>query len=501
MEPTIKVSIAGVAFTLEQDAYKVIENYLKALENHFANKADANEIIADIEYRMSELFQIRSNAQNIITLSDAQEIISIMGNPKDFEDNPDNSNYLDNEEPRDEEKFSFESLKKKKLYRDTDHKILGGVCSGLGHFFKIDPIVFRLIFILPILIPIFLSIINLHNRGVRIGPGLFILYIILWIVIPKAQTFKEKLSMTGTNPSIEDIENGPSTNTSNKYRGSILRSIILGIFYFVVAVVGILACLTLVTITIAFFVLLINNGAWNIDNLLAVVGFQNSVDLKIMTFLGATLPLIGICYLAFKILKRSRFTTGNFIISLIAFCSWIGISVYLMSIGTSFAMNYRSNVTDTDIIPTESQSDIFYINIDSTYLDALNLWDNDRIFSMGENKDNPLLFATPLIHTEEDASLESVKINIQKRVYGKTKASANRKIQTTKLDYQLTDSLLTIKPTIYSKENPWHGETFKITVILPPGKKLVIDQLLKESHKKYTYRHRNWHNDDDDDDD
>lgn len=489
MEPTIRVSIAGMAFTLEQDAYKMVDDYLQALRAHFSNKPDADEIIADIEFRMSELFQMRSKANNVVTLSDVQEIISIMGNPKDFGDEAVGTEYASDGE-EDKDKSVLDSLRKKKLYRDADNKVLGGVCSGLGHYFKIDPVVFRLIFVVPMLFPVFFSIFDFHVF--HIGPAkvwwtFLLLYVILWVVMPKARSFKDKLVMKGTNPSIEDIENRAYSATSQKYRGSILRDIVIGFFNLIVAAMGIVACITLIAIVIVFVFSLVSFNAWELDSLLSVVGFESSIDIKIMAFLACILPLIGICYLAFKILKRSRFTSGDFIISIVAFCTWIGISAYLLSVGVTFFKDFKIHMSDIQVIPISSQSDVLYLNIDNKYLDGNEFFDSKELFFLGDNKKDPQLFTIPHISTKVDTTLANIKVEVYKRAYGRTRASAVRTAKKANLDYVLTDSLLTISPKIYSRSSPWHGETFDITISMPAGKKVKLDQSLKETFWRYSY--------------
>ena len=89
MKPTIRVSIGGLAFNLEEDAFRVLDDYLKALRRHFEKNSESGEIISDIELRLSELLQMRvSSADGVVSMADALDIIKIMGSPKDFDDAP-----------------------------------------------------------------------------------------------------------------------------------------------------------------------------------------------------------------------------------------------------------------------------------------------------------------------------------------------------------------------------------------------------------------------------
>lgn len=486
MEPTVRVSIGGIAFILDEEAYRAIGEYLQALKRHFANKSDADEIISDIEARMSELLQMRiRNNNNVITLLDAQEIIGIMGNPKDFGDDIEDRI----EEPEtDEEKTVFSSLRKKKLYRDPEHKILGGVCSGLGHYFRIDPVAFRLIFVAPVLLPIFFAFLDFRffqYNAHKMWWTFIVIYIILWVVMPKARSFKEKLAMTGTDPSIENIENR-SQPSSEKYRGSFLRDLIVGFFNLIVAFVGIIACVMLIALVIAFIFSLVNYNMGGINEFLTVVGIDNIVNLKVAVFLAGILPLIGICYIAFKLLKRSRFTSGDFIISIVAVCLWIGVGAYLFGTGMTLVEDHKESVTDTQSVQVDTKNDALLVTIDNKYWDSYEFMDSNDIFFLGEDKNNPSLFTIPHIRTKVDSTLTTYKIEIHKRAYSKSRVTAFKKANEMQLDYTLTDSLLSIKPKIYTKENPWSGETFDLTIYMPTDKKVKVEKSLKKAFWRYS---------------
>lgn len=488
MEPTVRVSIAGMAFTLEQDAYRLVQDYLETLKKHFSNKPDADEIISDIESRMSELIGMRRNAQNVVTLGDVQEIISIMGNPKDFGDENPNIEYSKGQE---EDKSFFDALRKKKLYRDVDNKILGGVFSGLGHYFRIDPVVFRLVFTLLMFLPMFFSAIFdlqwFHFTLSKVSWAIFLLYIVLWAIMPKARSFRDKVVMKGANASIEDIENRTSTVTSNKYRGSAFRNIINVIFNLIVIAMAIVTCVALIGVVVVFVFSLVGGKAWELDNFLSVVGFDSSLDLKIMIFLACILPLIGICFLAFKILKRSRFTSGDFIISLIAFLGWIGVGAYLFSEGVTYFKEYKVRMSDTQVIPVAIQSDVLYLRVENQYLDGEEVFNSEDLFFLNGDKQNIQLFTLPHIKTQVDTSLTTIKIEVHKNAYGRSRAVAAKAAKKASLSYVLTDSLLTISPHLYNKDQPWHGETFDLTIYVPAGKKVKLEQSMKDIFWRYSY--------------
>ncbi len=178
MKKTISVNLSGSIFILDEDAYQVLDNYIKQLNKHFANEEGKQEIIADIEARIADHFKAGIKLDNqVINLEEVNRVISIMGKPGD----------IDDEKPNAEPNTNYQSYRK--MYRDLDDKILGGVCSGMGHYWRVEPLLFRLIFILTIF------------WG---GLGLLI-YIVMWIVVPAAITTAQKLEMRGEPVTAENI--------------------------------------------------------------------------------------------------------------------------------------------------------------------------------------------------------------------------------------------------------------------------------------------------------
>ena len=186
MKKTITINIASTAFFIDDDAYEVLKSYQKKLEDWFKGKEGGAEIINDIEARMAELFSQRINPRTgVITVILVDEVISIMGQPEDF------SGEEAEEKTNAEKSASTIYTTRKRLYRELDNKVLGGVCGGLAAYFNVDPVFVRIVFAL---LP-FLSL------GVIIP-----VYIVLWIAIPPAITTTQKLEMRGENITISNIE-------------------------------------------------------------------------------------------------------------------------------------------------------------------------------------------------------------------------------------------------------------------------------------------------------
>ncbi|HRW64093.1 MAG TPA: PspC domain-containing protein [Bacteroidales bacterium] len=190
MKTTITINLGGIVFNIDDDAYKILHNYLLAIEKQFIDEQERKEVMADIEYRLSELFtEILGQKRNVIMNEDVSKVISIMGEPDDFVEEPVNNESTNNQNRSYERKSKYNKTTRR-LYRDPDNRILGGVCSGMGAYLNIDPIIVRIIFIL-LAIP-------------GMGSGI-VIYLILWIVIPEALTATQKLEMRGEPITIENI--------------------------------------------------------------------------------------------------------------------------------------------------------------------------------------------------------------------------------------------------------------------------------------------------------
>lgn len=182
MTKVFNINLGGLPFTIDEDAFETLSSYLKTIHNHFRSSEGYEEITTDIEARMAELFQERLGSRQIVSLKDVNGVIAIMGTPEDFGAEP-----MEAEEPtaggtksKQEKKWGIKTGKR--LFRNPDEEVVGGVCSGIAAYFGIsDPLWVRLAFLL-----------FTFTGGFAVP-----LYFILWAILPKAETASDKLSMRG----------------------------------------------------------------------------------------------------------------------------------------------------------------------------------------------------------------------------------------------------------------------------------------------------------------
>ncbi len=279
MNKTVTINIAGFVYHIDEDAFNKLDSYLNAVRGSIQQEGE-EEIIADIEGRIGELFSERVDQQTgVIRMNHVDEIINIMGKPEDY--------IIDDEIPAPQQFIS--SKQPKKIYRDGEKRVFGGVCSGIGHYLNVDPVWIRIIFVLLFFL-----------YGISI-----LVYLILWIVIPKARNTSEILEMLGEPVTISNIEkrfkDGVPVNYSYSTGSSaatIIRKII-GIILIVFSTISIFG---------SFFAPLAFNAQK--DTIFRNVLLYNEAQigipfwvLNLSLFLVSCLPFIVLLLLGIKILK------------------------------------------------------------------------------------------------------------------------------------------------------------------------------------------------------
>ena len=182
MKKTVTANISGTIYNIEDDAFDLMQKYLNSIKMYFSSYEDSEEIFMDFENRISEnLYSISNNANEVINSKHVAKIIEIMGKPEDFEDlEIENNNIKD----------------LSKLRRNNNDKIIAGVASGISDYFKIDPFITRLLFVLTI----------------PVGGFGFFFYLICWIAMPKtsivSSTKRKKFYRDHENKIIAGIAQG-----------------------------------------------------------------------------------------------------------------------------------------------------------------------------------------------------------------------------------------------------------------------------------------------------
>jgi len=282
MKKALNITLNGIVFYIEEDAFNELKNYLDAIKDHFSGQDDSDEIINDIEASIAEKFSSKvTEKKQVITLIDVKNLIKVMGTVDDFAktDSADEAQ----EKPK----------KVRKLYRDIDNAIIAGVAAGLGTYFGIDPIIFRLIFI------------GLVFAG---GTGIW-LYLIFWLVMPAAKTSGQKLEMLGSTVTLSEIEQtikkklkgkkvaqGVKTTLSAPVKA--IRPLWKIVRGFVGIIIIVVTALTISFLTLGLVVILFNVGTSISDPVLdQVVTLPNFDFLAIGLYIAIFIPVIFVMLL------------------------------------------------------------------------------------------------------------------------------------------------------------------------------------------------------------
>jgi phage shock protein PspC (stress-responsive transcriptional regulator) len=181
MKKNISINISGIIFHIEEDGYEILRKYLDSINRYFSSFEDNSEILADIESRIAEILLSKlSEGKQVVTAEDVNALMATMGSVNDFkaaEEQEVGGASASSQQQQEQKATSSGPSPNKKLFRDERRKILGGVCSGLGHYFNVDPVWPRLLF----------ALLAFATYG-----GLVIAYIILWIVIPPSSSLEEE---------------------------------------------------------------------------------------------------------------------------------------------------------------------------------------------------------------------------------------------------------------------------------------------------------------------
>ena len=370
MKKTYTINLSGKIFHIDEDALEKLQEYINTLKTYYTQEEDGNEIMDDIENRIGELFteNLKGQFREVITLDDVDQAIATMGTPDDIID--------EDEQPR-----KSAPKQAKKLYRNPDNKVLGGVAGGLAAYWGISPLLIRIGFVL-----------------LSFYYGIFIIvYIILWIAVPKAKTTKQKLEMKGENINVSNIErsikdeyqeikNGKGAAFVNRVGeglcevftiiGKVL-AIIIGVALFVWGIFMLFAFLS------ALF--LPNLYPWKSGFMELAYAFTplNFTLGKIAISFLIGIPIIMIIYMAIKLLFS--FKSNNKVIALSALSCWMLGLVMLIVVGISEGRSWSIKGTRYGESLELSQQDTLVLLVNERYKLPENLYIDQDVFQLASS--------------------------------------------------------------------------------------------------------------------
>ena len=497
MKRTVQVNLSGQVFTIDEDAYEVLSAYLKRIASLYDRSAGKDEILSDIESRIAELLiERKGESKEVVTIEDVAAVTAIMGNPEQFEDDS-----MDDTEESYRTNYSSDSSKKR-LYRDSDNGIIGGVCSGIAYYFGIDPVWIRLFFGLSFIF---------------FGSGV-IFYILLWIIIPEARSASEKLNMKGEPVNIDSIGktiekeigslgekisnsgNNFSRTSGRKIERGIdrlvhfLAEIFRGIFKVLGKVLGAIF-LMIGTFTIIFMIagiigvadvihfdsndwsssmniyewgdIVFTSGTWLLS---AIVGF----------ILLVGVPFLALAYGGVKLLFP-RFKVPNLGASF--FGLWfIGLVLSIMtafSIGQEFSkeekvvktvvLSDRGLIADT--INLNVGHDPFGISTNRAYYA-----NNDFMMKV----DNRRIIVGNVEFDIQQSSYSQVKLEVKKSAQAESNEEARIRADSIQYNFSMDSSSITFDPFFsYPQMHLLRDQEVRLTLKIPVGQVVYLDPSIK----------------------
>ena len=500
MNKTVNINLAGIFFHIDEDAYQKLQRYLEAIKRSFTDPQGRNEIIADIEARIAELFNERvQNDKQVVSVKEVDEVIAIMGQPEDY--------MVDEEIFEDEPKRSYThsstSGGHRKLFRDIDNAYIGGVSAGLSHYLGIDALWIRLIWV-----------------ALFFGAGTGILvYIILWILMPPAESTADKLAMSGKPVNITNIEekvkegfsnvkdsiegvadnlkNGGYDNVGNNIKSTsrsffdALGNIVMFFFKIVAKFIGVILIIVGASTLIGLVVGLLSVGVADIFHFPGIdfADVVNSTNLPIwavslLVLFAVGVPFFFLFVLGLKILVSNLKPIGRV-------ASFALIGLWIASIVTLSVFAAREAAEFTREASVTNKSELNITANDTLYLNMV----SNNMYSKGTYRD----YDFDIVYDENDVKkiyssnvrliVRSTKeplayVSIEKSARGNTHQSAKRRAEAIEYDYSLTANTLNLNGYFLTGFNQkFRDQEIEIVVYLPEGSVLYANDNTYSFHR------------------
>ncbi len=487
MDKTININIAGTLFQIDEDAYRILRDYLQAINNRFRNVHGGHETIDDIESRVAEIFRSQKGLSGAISKDNVEAMISILGKPEDFDEGD-----PDTQPP-------VYTSQRKRMYRNPDDSVISGVCGGIGAYLNTDPVLFRILFVL----------------FAFCGVGLFV-YIILWIALPVANTDAKKRELFGN--AYHSAKSNSQNNRTNKnaspaynqghYNSSgignalneIFRAVgrvlfvILRIFLIIIGIAlvitGFLFLVAIIMIFVFKFPGVFSHEGVNVhlayytDFLSYIVSPSSEPWIIALAVIAITLPLLAIIYWGIKMIFWFKAHDG--VISLAGFILWVisvvALSMLLFNEGISFSETGRSSTQM--ILP--DKPDTLYIMTDHKASDLkydkeFSFPENDFTVYMNEPTRQLYLPVRLYFNISED---NTSKLEIIKRSSGRSRNDAVKKAES--LIYNARISRDTIWLDDYYSlpaGSKWTADFVHVSLYVPENTVLYFDN----DYEKFFY--------------
>ena len=462
MKEVKKCSISGIAFTLDADAYALLSRYLDSLKATYAETADGDEIVADIEARIAELILSQQENSRVVETPLLRQIISQMGTAEDI------SSESETDAAKKQPRIP------RRLYRDTENARLGGVCAGLGRYFDVDPTWVRLTLFAPLLLLILVEVLPFSGTLSTFFSnlfGVFVLgYFIMWFAVPAARSARQKLEMEGEPITVRSIrEKTVRDSETNSDVKSIVARVIYALGQLALIVIKIFIGFFIFGLTFAACILLIVLFALIFGDpggsgTLSIAGWtMTTTAMGVMGLLTVLIPLLLLIYILFCLIA-SRKPGGKTVLAI--FLLWLAsiIAVSCVAIRENVGDKFR---TKRRVLEQVFQSEIV-IDGDTTTLERLlEDYDEESVIEEGR-KTLHISVPSKSIDITVDKKQGELRVNADgRKVSVKASETGDESSVTIRRETDAADSAKTTRGKIkssrkYGRHPFWAARIFEI---------------------------------------
>lgn len=507
MNKTVTFNISGMVFYIEEQAYEKLKSYLQTIRGYFTGTDGGSDIVEDIESRIAELFSEKISAsKQALLMSDVDAVIEIMGRPESFAGETAAKNNSSESQQNNSTNASATSAasSRKRVFRDGEEKVIGGVCSGVSHYFDIDPIWLRLIFAISFF---------------GFGAGFWV-YIILWVIIPEAKTTADKLEMKGEPINIANIEKNikeelesvrssvsnladdikhkrndkPFANFVNRLV-SFITVVLKGFITIFAKILGGIAIFIGVLLLIVFSALFfgsdnviqyvqfdeIESFSFNevLDLIFASTAQLNMAKLGIALMLGAV--IIALVFAGIRVFFKMQ--ESRRLVKALSISMWSVGLVLCIIVGVKISSQFSSmQRTRTKATLSPANASVIYLNINEAKLSkegnhtVINK-DNRTIIDISNEQ---LILGYPKIDVVKSET-DSFEIEIVRTSRGSSKKDAFNKAENLVYEYQLKDSAVLFNPYFIAPiADKYRGQELKAIIKVPVGKTIYLSHSLED---------------------
>ncbi len=487
MNKTVNINLGGMFFHIDEDAYQKLTRYFDAIKRSLSNSSGQDEIIKDIEMRVSELLNEKQKTdKHVVGMKDVDEVITVMGQPEDYRIDDEGigsttSNFT-----------SPSASNTRKLYRDSENGMIGGVLAGLGHYFGIDKVWLRIFL---------LVLVFAWGTGV-------LAYIILWIVMPEAKTTAEKLEMTGEPVTISNIEKkvreefdnvseklknanydemGNRVKTGAEKVGSSLGDFIIAVLRVFSKFLGVILIIAGLFILAALFIGVFTLGSSSFVN----VPWQEFIDagnftdypvwvFGLIMFFAVGIPFFFLALLGFKLLSPNLKSIGQI-------AKYTLLAIWLISVSLAVTIGIKQATAfavDGRVVKKENinlnPADTLFIKFKHNDYFAKDINDNNNFKITLDSTGNNVIYSNNVSFKIAQTDAKSAYIQIEKEAKGETLFEAKQRAEKISYSYKVIGNQIVFDNYLLSDlKEKFRDQEIEITLFLPLGTLLKMDESVR----------------------